>query len=97
MAKFIIEVDDDFIRENAEIEVVREKMDPKMSGGAMLRAVFDAIAFKSIKDQLDKGVTEFHVTRDMMADDTKREYYDHNITDVLMLAYMANPYAKKEG
>ena len=94
MAKFIIEVDDDFIRENANVNL-SGKVDPRAPAGKVLKAIFDKMAFHLIKKKLDEGVTEFRVSRDMMDDDVKREYYDTNVADVLMLAYMAETEAKE--
>lgn len=94
MAKFIIEVDDDFIRENANINA-SEKIDPEMPAGKAMRQIFDMMAFSAIKKRLDEGVTEFRVSRDMMAAGIKREYYDRNVADILMLAIMAGTEVKE--
>ena len=96
MAKFIIEVDDEYIREKADPETAKKKMDPNGSGGNVMKAMFDMIAFSAIERRLDEGMTEFRVTRDMMSDDNRRDLFDRNIADVLMLAFMAQP-DRKEG
>lgn len=97
MAKFIIEVDDDFIRENANVEVLKKKIDGCDGKGGFAKAIFDMIAYPSIARRIDMGETEFRVTRDMMNDDAGLKYWDSNIADVLMLANMAEPNEKKEG
>lgn len=97
MAKFIIKVDDDFIRENANVEVLKKKIDGCDDKGGFAKALFDMIAYSSIAKRIDMGETEFHINRDMMNDDTLLEYWDRNIADVLMLAKMAGLEEKKEG
>jgi hypothetical protein len=97
MAKFIIEVDDDFIRENANVEVAKKKVDGCDDKGGFARAMFDLIAYSSIAKRIDKGETEFRITRDMMNDDTKCEHWERQVPDVLMLASLAGPDEKKEG
>ena len=96
MAKFIIEVDDDYIRENANLDVTKKKVDESSDKGGFAKAIFDMIAYSNIVKKLDKGETEFKITRDMMDDDTKREYFDRNAADVLMLAVMAEPNKKED-
>ena len=96
MAKFIIEVDDEYIRKQADTETAKRRINPNGSGGDVIKAMFDIIAFSAIERRLDEGMTEFRVTRDMMSDDNRRDFFDRNIADVLMLASMAQP-DRKEG
>lgn len=97
MAKFIIEVDDDFILENASSEKAKQNMDPNGKGIDVMKALYDVIAYSTIARKIEKGQTEFHITRDMMTDnDDKLKYWDRNITDILMLTFMASPAEKKE-
>lgn len=99
MAKFIIEIDDDVIRENGNPKNCFGEIKENDSAGHALRALYNSIAFKSISVKLDEGITEFHVTPDMMKGDTRRTFYDNNIADVCMLAFMAMDEKddKKEG
>lgn len=96
MAKIIIEVDDEYIRERASREAIKEKFNPNASGGEVMKAMFDMIAFTGLEKRIKNGETEFLVTRDMMPDDNRREFWDRNIADVLMLAFMAEKEEKKE-
>lgn len=96
MAKFIIEVDDDFIRENASTDVTKKKLDESDGKGDFAKALFDMVSYSSVAKRIDNGETEFHITRDMMNDDTKREYWERNVPDMLMLAVMADSGEKKE-
>ena len=97
MAKFIIEVDDDFIQESADFEKAKQKINPEGKGSDVMKVLFDAIAYSTIARRIDKGQTEFHVTREMMSDDNGREYWDRNVPNVLMLAFLADHDKKKEG
>lgn len=96
MAKFIIEVDDDFIREQADPELAKLKMNPEGKGSDAMKAMFDMIAYSAIKRRIDKGETEFRVTREMMTDENKIEYWERNVPDVLMLVTMASLDKEKE-
>ena len=99
MARFIIEIDDDVIRENGKPENGFKKIKENDIAGDALRALYNSIAFKGISVKLDEGITEFHVTPDMMKDGTRRKIYDGNIADVCMMAVMAMDEKddKKEG
>jgi len=94
MAKFIIEIDDDVIRERGKFENSKKEM---TDGKDPMKTLYDMVAFSSISKYLDKGVTEFHVTPDMMSDEPKKDFYDRNISDVCMLAFMATTDEKKDG
>ena len=97
MAKFIIEVDDDFIRESASLDASKKRMEESGDKGGFAKALFDLLAYKGINERIENGETEFHVTRDMMGDNkNKLEYWDRNVADVLMLAVMADSEKKKE-
>ena len=96
MAKIIIEVDDEYIREKTSPEANKEKFNPNASGGEVMKAMFDMIAFTALERRIESGETEFLVTRDMMPDGNRREYWDRNIGDILMLAFMAEKEEKKE-
>lgn len=96
MAKIIIEVDDDFIRESASSAALLKRMDESEDKVGFAKVLFDLFAYKGINERIENGETEFHVTRDMMDDDKKLKYWDSNIADVLMLAVMADSEKKKE-
>lgn len=99
MARFIIEIDDDVIRENGKPENGFKKIEENDSAFAALRALYNTLAFKKISVKLDEGITEFHVTPDMMKGDTRRRFYNNNLGDVCMLAVMAmdEKFDEKEG
>lgn len=69
MAKFIIEVSDEYIREHADGEKMAAKATAASDGSEALGVLFDVIAFNQIKDALDEGKTEFAFTIDDMDDE----------------------------
>ena len=87
MAKIIIEVSDDFIRQHANKEALSAKMNEKDANP--MKVIYDIIAFGVIENQLDKGKTEFRVSRDELTDDTQKSIFDRNIADVLIVAGLA--------
>ena len=91
MAKIIIEVSDEHIRQLASEEAFSAKMDKKDANP--MKAIYDFIAFGVIENQLDKGETEFRVSRDELTDDTQKSIFDRNLADVLIVAGLA---VKKE-
>ena len=91
MARFIIEVDDKVIRNYADPEQMKEKVTADTDGTHAMKVLFDVINATVIARKLDEGVTEFHITREMMDQDTSREFFDRNVSDVLGLAMMAMP------
>lgn len=86
MAKIIIEVSDDVIRQNASAESFKAKADEK--GVNPMKMMYDLIAFGVIEGQLKKGVNEFRVSRDEL-DEGPRSIFDRNLADVLIVAGLA--------
>lgn len=86
MAKIIIEVSDDVIRQNASAESLKAKADEK--GVNPMKLMYDMIAFGVIVGQLKKGVNEFRVSRDELDEDL-RSIFDRNLADVLIVAGLA--------
>ena len=86
MAKIIIEVSDDVIRQNASDESLKAKLEGKDVNP--MKWMYDVIAFKRIDDQLKKGVNEFCVSRDELTG-KEMEIFDHNLADVLIVAGLA--------
>ena len=90
MAKIIIEVSDDVIRQNASAESFKAKADGKDVNP--MKLMYDLIAFGVIEKQLKEGVNEFRVSRDEL-DENSRGIFDRNLADVLIVAGLA---VKKE-
>ena len=55
MAKFILEVSDEYIRNQADPERMAASIDDKTSGMDALGALCDVIAFKHVSDEIDRG------------------------------------------
>ena len=88
MIKITFEVDEDFIRENSDLENLIDKI--KRQGGpeAML-SLAEALAFKELTRKIDAGKTEFVVTQESL-DKKLKALYDHDIADICMMAAMCN-------
>lgn len=99
MAKFILEVSDEYIRNHAEPERVAESIGDKTSGVGALSALFDVIAFKHVRDEIDKGTTEFNVSIDDMDDDKDRYVFNSTASRCAMLCVLkqANEKMQDEG
>lgn len=85
MAKFILEVSDEFIRKQADPERMAASINDKTSGVGALCALFDTIALKHVKDEIDKGTTEFNLSIDDMGDDKERNIFNDAVTRCGML------------
>lgn len=90
MAKFIIEVDDDIIRKKAGLDRPKENIDKAVDKGTAFRELYESFISWNILKKLGEGVTEFHITRDMMDSDYRRVFFDRNVSDILALALMAD-------
>lgn len=85
MAKFILEVSDEFIRNHANPERMAASINDKTSGVGALNALFDVIALKHVKDEIDKGTTEFNLSIDDMDGDEERNIFNDAVTRCGML------------
>ena len=88
MAKFIIQVSDEYIRKQADPERAAASIDDKTSGVDAFNALFDAIAFKHVMDEIDKGTTEFNVSIDDMGDGNERGIFNSTASRCAMLCVM---------
>ena len=96
MAKFILEVSDEYIRKQAEPERLKESIDYKTSGVDAIGALFDVIACKNVRDEIDKGTTEFNVSIDDMDDDKARSIFNTTVSRCCMLCMMKQANEKKK-
>jgi len=96
MAKFILEVSDEYIRNQADPERMAASIDDKTSGQDALSALFDVIAFKHVSDEIDKGTTEFNLSIDDMDDDKERGIFNHAVSHCGMLCVMKQANEKKK-
>lgn len=96
MAKFILEVSDEYIRNQADPERMAASIDYKTSGEGALSALFDVIALKHVKEEIDKGTTEFNLSIDDMDDDKERYVFNFIVSRCGMLCMMKQVNEKKK-
>ncbi|MCR5270536.1 MAG: hypothetical protein K6D91_05915 [Prevotella sp.] len=94
MIKILFEVSEDFIRESASPETATAKVKAG-DGKNAIKALFDMIGFKQLKDQIDEGKTEFVVTPDKL-DDKSKELYNNEIGEICLLAAFSETDNKEE-
>lgn len=99
MAKFILEVSDDYIRNQAEAERMAASINDKTSGVDALSALFDVIAFKHVRDEINKGTTEFNLSIDDMDNDNGHGIFNDTVSRCAMLCVLkqANEEKQNEG
>ena len=88
MAKFILEVSDEYIRTAADPERMAASIDDKTSGVGALSALFDVIAIQHVRDEIDKGTTEFNLSIDDMGDDNARGIFNITASRCAMLCVL---------
>ncbi len=94
MAKFIIEISDEQIRDLANADKLKEQAEKDKNP---IKSLFDMIAGVGVSEKLDEGVTEFNISRDMMGDrDKSKELFDNYVGDICMLAFFAMKEGKSE-
>ena len=94
MIKIIFEISKDLIANNASEETIHAKMEEAKDNKA-IKVLFDSIAYKQLKKQIDKGTTEFVVSPDKL-DDKSMIMYNNEWGDICMLAYLAETDKKEE-
>lgn len=60
-----------------------------------MKVLFDSIAYKKLKKQIEQGKSEFVVTPEKL-DDTSISIYNNELGDICMLAYLAETDKKEE-
>ena len=88
MAKFIIEISDEQIRNLSNIDKATERLKGDEKENPM-QVLFDIMAGSIIEKKLDEGIEEFHISRDMMERKEAEEFFDKNVGDICMLANFA--------
>jgi len=88
MAKFILEVSDEYIRKLADPERMAASIVDKTSGVEALSALFDVIAIKHVRDEIDKGTTEFNLSIDDMGDNKARGIFNATVARCGMLCVL---------
>ena len=96
MAKFILEVSDEYIRKVADPKRMAESINDKTSGVDALSALFDVIASKHIRDEIDNGTTEFNLSIDDMGDDKERGIFNSTVSRCGMLCVIKQTNEEKK-
>ena len=87
MIKIIFEVSEDFIRENGDIEVAKQKMESSKPEN-MIKIFADSLVYRQLKDDIEEGKTEFIVTPDSI-DGKSFELYDKILGTICALAHFS--------
>jgi len=95
MAKFIIEISDEQIREMANPDKAKEQIGGEDKMNPMM-VLFNMIGASVVERELDKGVNEFHISREKMKDKQPIEFFDRNVGDICNLAMFALKDEKEE-
>lgn len=59
MVKFIIEVEDEYINEFADIDKFKENVSDDAKGTEVVHKLLSAVTFTKLKEDIDKGQREF--------------------------------------
>ena len=92
MIKITFEGDEDFIRENADLDNLIDKI-KQQEGPKAIFSLANAFAFKELKRKIDDGKTEFVVTQEGL-DKNLKVLYDHDIAEICMMAATCNDAAE---
>lgn len=69
MAKFIIEVSDEYIRNRADVNKIQAKINDVADKDDAIAIIADIILFGTLVESLDDGVSEFVLSQDNLPDD----------------------------
>ena len=85
MVKFILEVSEDFIHEKANLENLEQSVEKGLNG---LGALVKFVAMAEIEKEIEKGRTEFVISRDKI-EGKAVELYDNTLRYAAVLTYFA--------
>ena len=83
MAKFIVEIPDEFIREHADANFI-DKIKAS-DGNSALRGMMEFITYTGLEKELDKGNTEFTMSSKDFVSEAELKIWD-NLTSALSIA-----------
>lgn len=69
MAKFIIEVSDEYIRDCADVNKINANLDNAVDRDDAIAMFADLLSFSRLEKYLDDGVSEFVLSQDNLPDD----------------------------
>ena len=87
MAKFIIEISEDFIRKHSDVKALAESVMGK-SGLEAIGDLLYAMSFSGILKAIEEGKTEFHVSGDF-SDENLSQAYESAAKSVAIIAYLS--------
>ena len=93
MVTIKIELNEEYINKNAEMSTCLQKM--KESDNPT-KVFAQMVAFKSFKDEVDKGRTEFSINRDYPDDEKIEQAFDDAMLEILLLLTLKEKGTKKE-
>lgn len=92
MAKFIVEISDEYIRNHADVSFLQKEMDNGGKKMNMIRAMDNLIGFSFVDKKIKEGVNEFTIRREDF-DEDKLQFFDTNVADICIMAQ----FSAKEG
>lgn len=91
MAKFIIEVDDDIIREKIEELNDNEKLNELVKEGGAISALLEMVISRYIIKEIENGITEFRIQRNMFnKNNNALELFDLAANRVMQLVLLSS-------
>lgn len=89
MIKLILEVDEQFIRENSDFSNLSDRMESRH--GDALDEIFLALTMAALKGRIDKGKKEFVIRQEDLADERDKSLF---IKSLVIAATLAMPLSK---
>lgn len=86
MVRFIVEVDEDYIRQRAEpanLEAKKEK-----SGASMIGSLVQFMSFQKLSRDIGDGDVDFYISEDSL-DPKTLDVFEHTVADLGILATIA--------
>lgn len=83
--KFIVEIDEQYIRDHANFEKVTELIENEVSKSDFMRGLADVFGFKSLEEKIDDGATEFTINRDNV-NPKANGIFEHIVGNLAVLA-----------
>lgn len=91
MAKFIIEVDDNIIREKIEELNDNEKLNELVKEGGAISALLEMVISRYIIKEIENGITEFRIQRNMFnKNNNALELFDLAANRVMQLVLLSS-------
>lgn len=96
MAKFIIEVSDEYIRDIANVNKIQANLSDAADKDDAIATFLDAITFSTLVKSLDDGVSEFVFSQDNLASDKSVRRLFRNVISYCAAIKIAQEAQEKE-